>query len=61
MTAETFSDYATESGVRPILARELGPSGPAMAVITRGLGENEAARRRTRIRSLLSAVAGITS
>ncbi|MEI2817256.1 MAG: hypothetical protein V9E99_12515 [Microthrixaceae bacterium] len=61
VTAETFSDYATESGVRPILARELGPSGPAMAVITRGLGENEAARRRTRIRSLLSAVAGITS
>lgn len=43
----------------PILAREFALDGAAMTVITRGLGDDAAARRRTRILALLAQVAGV--
>jgi hypothetical protein len=39
--------------------RKLGVGGDALAVITGGVNVEEAARRRTRIRALLAAVAGV--
>jgi hypothetical protein len=60
VTAETLESDDTLGEIIPILQRELSTGGDALAVITRGVANEEAARRRTRIRALLAAVAGIT-
>lgn len=60
VTAETLNDDATLAQIVPILGRELGPGGASLDVITAGVTDAEGARRRTRIRALLAAVAGIT-
>lgn len=60
VTAETLNDNATLAQIVPILRRELGPGGASLDVITAGVTKAEGARRRTRIRALLAAVAGIT-
>lgn len=59
VTAETFERDATLGEIIPILQRELSAGGDTLEVITSGLRDEEAARRRTRIRALLAAVAGI--
>ena len=59
VTAETLDADATLSEIVPILRRELGPGGASLDIITAGVTEAEGARRRTRIRALLAAVAGI--
>lgn len=59
VTAETLESDATLGQIVPILQRELSADGDALAVITRGVSDEEAARRRTRIRALLAAVAGV--
>jgi hypothetical protein len=61
VTAEVLRDDATLGQIVPILERELGTTGASIRVITGGLTEAEAARRCTRIRALLTEVAGITS
>jgi hypothetical protein len=61
VTADVLRDDATLGQIIPILGREMGPTGAAIDVITRGLNEAEATQRRTRIRALLAEVAGITS
>jgi hypothetical protein len=60
VTAETLNDDATLAQIVPILRRELGPGGASLDVITAGVTDAEGARRRTRIRALLAAVAAIT-
>lgn len=60
VTAETLNDDATLAQIVPILRRELGAGGASLDVIAAGVTETEGARRRTRIRALLAAVAGIT-
>lgn len=59
MTAEVLHDDPAFGQLVPILEREMGRPGPVIEVITRGLNETEAARRRTRVRALLADVAGI--
>ena len=59
VTAETLDADATLSEIVPILRRELGPGGASLDIITAGVTEAEGVRRRTRIRALLAAVAGI--
>jgi hypothetical protein len=59
VTAETLDNDATLGEIIPILQRELGADGDALEMITRDVSDEEAARRRTRIRALLSAVVGI--
>lgn len=59
VTAEALQSDAALGQIAPILQRELSADGDALAVITRGVSDDEAARRRTRIRALLAAVAGI--
>jgi hypothetical protein len=61
VTAETLKNDATLDRIVPILQSEFGMDGDALAVITRGLSDDEAARRRTRIRALLAEVVGITT
>ena len=61
VTADVLRDDATLGQIVPILERELGPTGASIGVITKGLDEAEAARRRTRIRALVAEVVGITS
>jgi len=60
VTAEKLNDDATLAQIVPILRRELGPGSASLDIITAGVTEAEGARRRTRIRALLAAVAGIT-
>ena len=60
VTADVLRDDATLGQIVPILERELGPTGASIGVITKGLDEAEAARRRTRIRALVAEVVGIT-
>ena len=59
VTAKTLHDDATLAQITPILRRELGPDGASLGVITADVTQAEGARRRTRIRALLAAVAGI--
>ena len=59
VTAHTLHDDPSLGEIVPILQRELGPGGAALEVITRGLTDDAATRRRTRIRALLTEVAGI--
>lgn len=59
VTPSDFEASRSLSEILPILERELGRDGSALAVITRGLRVDAAARRRTRIRGLLAEVAGI--
>lgn len=59
VTAATLESDATLGEIIPILQRELSAGGDALEVITRGVNAEEAARRRTRIRALLAAVAGV--
>lgn len=61
VTPDVLTKDATLGRIIPILEHELEPSRAAMDVITRGVSEAEAARRRTRVRALLAEVAGITS
>jgi hypothetical protein len=61
VTAETLNDDATLAQIVPILRQELGPGGPSLDIITASVNDVEGARRRTRIRALLAAVAGITN
>lgn len=61
VTPAIFEDDVSLRECLPVLRRELNAGGTALAMITAGLGEEEGARRRTRIRALLAAVAGITS
>lgn len=60
VTTATLTDDTTLGQIVPLLRRELGPDGASLDVITAGVTEVEGARRRTRIRALLAAVAGIT-
>jgi hypothetical protein len=60
VTAEVLRDDPTLGRIVPILERELGPTGAAMSVITRGVNQGEASRRRTRIRALLAEIAGVS-
>jgi hypothetical protein len=59
VTAETLENDATLGQIVSILQRELGADGDALAVIIRGVSDEEAARRRTRIRALLADATGI--
>ena len=59
VTATMIDEVPGFDTVSRILAREFGPAGPATAAICRGLNDSQMAVRRTRIRALLSAVAGI--
>lgn len=60
VTAAMIDSDPTLGEIRPILQREMSDGGAAMEVITRGVSDDEATRRRTRIRALLSEVLGIT-
>jgi hypothetical protein len=61
VTADVLRSDGALGEVIPILERELGPGGAALAALTRGLAEAEEARRRTRLRALLAEVVGIVS
>ena len=59
VNADTLHDDPSLGEIVPILQREFGPGGLALEVVTRGLSDDASTRRRTRIRALLSEVAGI--
>jgi hypothetical protein len=59
VTVDVLNGDATLGEIIPILRRELGAGGEALEVITRGVSNEEATRRRTRIRALLATVAGV--
>lgn len=61
VAAETLENDATLGQIVPILQSELGADGDALAVPNRGVSDEEAARRRTRIRALLAEVIGVTT
>lgn len=60
VTAGTLNADETLAQIVPILQREFTPGGTSLEIITAGVTQAEGARRRTRIRALLAAVAGIT-
>jgi hypothetical protein len=57
VTPAAVNDEAGTS-LRDLLDRELGPDGPSLTTVTRGLRDDAAARLRTRIRALLADVIG---
>jgi hypothetical protein len=59
VTVATFTADPSLGEIIPILQRELGPEGSSVADITRAVPPDEAARRRTRLRALVAAVAGV--
>jgi len=60
VSPEDFDDPAL-SGLRQLLAHELGDGGSSLPVLTAGLQDEAAARMRTRLRALLAEVVGIAS
>ena len=53
-----FDTNTTLRGLRAALWRQLGPNGAAVTVLTNELLQDAAARMRTRLRALLTDVAG---
>jgi hypothetical protein len=58
VTPSAFDGDQPLDAVRAVLWHELGPHGRALARLTAGLGDDASARRRTRVRALLTEVVG---
>lgn len=58
VTPDVFSGHEPLERVARLLARELGPGGSALPILTAGLQDDAAARLRTRLRALLAEVVG---
>jgi len=58
--SEEFDEFRSSDfdDVRELLADEFGDDGPSTRIVTSGVAEAEAARRRTRIRGLVRAING---
>lgn len=58
VTPEMFDGDTALEELRVVLWRELGPGGHSLGFLTSGLQDDAAARRRTRLRALLTSVIG---